>query len=383
MRIAERNLGVWPVTGGGDASSPQGECAAFGASLDDSIQFAPLNPATGASQPPQSDGASLLPDGPLLDAYSNAVVNAAETVSPSVIKIDVRKGGDRRNGRNGRESGGSGSGFIITPDGFALTNSHVVHGADRIEVTLADGRHPEARVVGTDPDTDLAVIRIYAPDLKPVSLGDSNQLRVGQVAIAIGNPYGFQYTVTAGVVSALGRSFRAASGRLMDNIIQTDAALNPGNSGGPLVNSRGEVIGVNTAVILPAQGLCFAIAINTAKYIAGWLIKDGVIRRSYIGVGGQTAKIHRRLVRFYSLPNETGMLVIGVEPGSPASHAGLREGDMIVEYGGQTIAGIDDLHKLLTGEQVGVRSPIVVLRGTDKLQLEIVPLESGARLMLN
>ena len=206
---------------------------------------------------------------------------------------------------------------------------------------------------------------------------------MGQVAIAIGNPYGFQYTVTAGVVSALGRSFRAASGRLMDDIIQTDAALNPGNSGGPLVNSRGEVIGVNTAVILPAQGLCFAIAINTAKYIAAWLIKDGVIRRSYIGVGGQTAKIHRRLVRFYNLPNETGMLVIGVEPGSPASHAGLREGDMIVEYGGQAITGIDDLHKLLTGAQVGVRSPLVVLRGTEKLSLEIVPLESGARLMLN
>ncbi len=316
----------------------------------------------------------------LLDAYSNAVVNSAETVSPSVVKIDVRK---RDAQRNGRESGGSGSGFIITPDGFALTNSHVVHGADRIEVTLADGRRPEARVVGSDPETDLAVIRIYAPDLRPVQLGDSNQLRVGQLAIAIGNPYGFQYTVTAGVVSALGRSFRAASGRLMDNIIQTDAALNPGNSGGPLVNSRGEVIGVNTAVILPAQGLCFAIAINTAKYIAAWLIKDGVIRRSFIGVGGQTANIHRRLVRFYNLPNETGMLVIGVEPGSPAALAGLREGDMIVEYGGQAITGIDDLHKMLTGEQVGVRSAIAVLRGTEKLQLEIVPLESGARLMLN
>jgi len=319
------------------------------------------------------------PDGSLLDAYSDAVVSAAEAVSPSVVKIDVHKG----HGRNGRESAGSGSGFIITPDGFALTNSHVVHGADRIEVTLADGRHPDAQLIGSDPDTDLAVIRIYGPDLKPVPLGDSNRLRVGQLAIAIGNPYGFQYTVTAGVVSALGRSFRASSGRLMDNIIQTDAALNPGNSGGPLVNSRGEVIGINTAVILPAQGLCFAIAINPAKYIAGWLIKDGVIRRSYIGVGGQTAKIHRRLVRFHHLPVEAGMLVINVESGSPAARAGLREGDVIVEYAGQVITGIDDLHKLLTGEQVGVRSVIVVLRDTEKLRREIVPEESGAKLMLN
>jgi S1-C subfamily serine protease len=316
-------------------------------------------------------------DGPLLDAYSNAITSAAEQVSPSVVKIDVRKNDERR---GGREGGGSGSGFIITPDGFILTNSHVVHGAERIEVTLADGRRPDAHLVGTDPDTDLAVIRVYAPNLKPVRLGDSNQLRVGQLAIAIGNPYGFQYTVTAGVVSALGRSFRAGSGRLMDNLIQTDAALNPGNSGGPLVNSRGEVIGVNTMVILPAQGLCFAIAINTAKYIAGWLIKDGVIRRSYIGVGGQTAKIHRRIVRHYHLPVETGMLVVGVEPDSPASRTGLREGDVIVEFAGQAIAGIDDLHKQLTGAQVGVRSPLTVIRHTEKLQLEIVPEESAAKL---
>jgi S1-C subfamily serine protease len=272
-----------------------------------------------------------------------------------------------------REAGGSGSGFIITPDGFILTNSHVVHGADKIEVTLADGRHPDAHLVGADPDTDLAVIRIYAPSLKPVHLGDSNQLRVGQLAIAIGNPYGFQYTVTAGVVSALGRSFRASSGRLMDNIIQTDTALNPGNSGGPLVNSRGEVIGVNTAVILPAQGLCFAIAINTAKYIAGWLIKEGMIRRSYLGIGGQTAKIHRRLVRHHQLPNETGMLVINVEPGSPAGRAGMREGDIVVEFDRHPIADIDDLHKLLNGARVGVRLPLAVIRHTEKLQLEVVP----------
>src|SRR5262245_11994936 len=315
-------------------------------------------------------------DGPLLDAYSDAVTTAAEAVSPSVVKIDVFKKGGRR---GQQEGAGSGSGFIITPDGFILTNSHVVHGAERIEVTLADGRRPDAHLVGTDPDTDLAVIRIYAPNLKPVRLGDSNQLRVGQLAIAIGNPYGFQYTVTAGVVSALGRSFRAQSGRLMDNLIQTDAAVNPGHSGGPLVNSRGEVIGVNTMVILPAQGLCFAIGINTAKYIAGWLIKDGVIRRSYIGVGGQTAKIHRRVVRFFNLPVETGMLVLQVEPGSPASRAGLREGDLVVEFNGSAIATIDDLHKQLTGPQAGVRATLTMLRHNEKLTVEITPEESRAR----
>src|SRR5690348_6620582 len=323
MRNANRKLGVLPV-----ADEPAG------------FQFGQEAAREAARQEPRPT------DEVLLDAYSNAVVNAADAVSPAVVKIDVHKGGAR--GAR-REGGGSGSGFIITPDGFILTNSHVVHGADKIEVTLADGRHPDAHLVGEDPDTDLAVIRIFAPNLRPAQLGDSNQLRVGQLAIAIGNPYGFQYTVTSGVVSALGRSFRARSGRLMDNLIQTDAALNPGNSGGPLVNSRGEVIGVNTMVILPAQGLCFAIAINTAKYIAGWLIKDGVIRRSYIGVGGQTAKIHRRVVRHYNLPVETGMLVVGVEPGSPASRAGLREGDIVVEFAGQVIAGIDDLHKRLTG----------------------------------
>ncbi len=347
MRIVDKNFGVLPVTDEHDLLNSQ---------------------ATTRNDP--------VSDGPLLDAYSNAVVNAAETVSQSVVKIDVRKSGARG---TRHEAGGSGSGFIITPDGFILTNSHVVHGADKIEVTLADGRHPDAHLVGEDPDTDLAVIRIYAPNLRPVRLGDSNQLRVGQVAIAIGNPYGFQYSVTAGVVSAVGRSFRSSSGRLMDNIIQTDAALNPGNSGGPLVNSRGEVIGVNTAVILPAQGLCFSIAINTAKYIAGWLIKDGVIRRSYLGVGGQTAKIHRRLVRHFHLPNETGMLVVNVELGSPANRAGLREGDMIVEFDGRAITGIDDLHKLLTGAQVGVRLPLTVIRYTEKLQLGIVPEESGLK----
>ena len=338
-------------------------------------QFGGDEPAREDARPTNSNNSSAS-EASLLDAYSNAVVTAADEVSPSVVKIDVRKRGARR---DGGEGGGSGSGFVITPDGFILTNSHVVHGADKVEVTLADGRRPDAHVIGTDPETDLAVLRIYAPNLKPVRLADSNQLRVGQLAIAIGNPYGFQYTVTAGVVSALGRSFRSNSGRLMDNIIQTDAALNPGNSGGPLVNSRGEVIGVNTAVILPAQGLCFAIAINTAKYIAGWLIKDGVIHRAFLGIGGQTTKIHRRVVRHFNLPVETGMLVVGVEPGSPASRAGLQDGDLIVDFNGHPIANVDDLHKQLTGAQVGVRSPLTVIRHTEKLQLEVVPEESRAK----
>lgn len=328
---------------------------------------------------PAREDARPTNDAPLLDAYSNAVTTAAAAVSPSVVKIDRLSRTDHGPNRGHSENAGSGSGFIITPDGFIITNSHVVQGAERIEVTLADGRRPDAHLVGTDPDTDLAVIRVYAPNLKPVRLGDSNQLRVGQLAIAIGNPYGFQYTVTAGVVSALGRSFRAPSGRLMDHLIQTDAALNPGNSGGPLINSRGEVIGVNTMVILPAQGLCFAIGINTAKDIAGWLIKDGTVRRSYIGVGGQTEKIHRRLVRHFQLPYETGLLVLNVEPGSPASRTGLRAGDIVVEFAGQSIAGIDDLHQQLTGAQVGVRSPLTILRHTEKLELAIVPAESAGR----
>jgi S1-C subfamily serine protease len=307
-------------------------------------------------------------DDALLDAYSKAVVHAAEEVGPSVVNIEVH-------GRDGRRQG-SGSGFVITPDGFVMTNSHVVHGADKVEVTLSDGRHPDAQVVGDDPDTDLAVVRVYAPHLHPVHLGESKRVRVGQLAIAIGNPYGFQCTVTAGVVSALGRSFRANTGRLIDDIIQTDAALNPGNSGGPLVDSRGEVIGVNTAVILPAQGICFAIGIDTAKFVAGWLIKEGRIRRSYIGVGGQNVPLHRRLVRYYHLPAASGVLVISVAPGSPAERAGLREGDVMIEFNGQPIPSIDALHKLLTADQIGISLPLTVARGTEKLTLSISPAES-------
>ncbi|HEY7182546.1 MAG TPA: trypsin-like peptidase domain-containing protein, partial [Blastocatellia bacterium] len=318
-----------------------------------------------------SNVAEVLSDDELLDAYSQAVIGAAEKVSPSVVNIEVADGA--------RRSGDGGSGFVFTPDGFLLTNSHVVHGASKIEVTLLDGRRGEAQLIGDDPETDLAVIRVTAPNLMSVAFGDSNKIRVGQLAIAIGNPYGFQYSVTAGVVSALGRSLRSGTGRLIDNVIQTDAALNPGNSGGPLINSRGEVIGVNTAVILPAQGICFATAINTAKFVAGQLIKEGRVRRSYIGVMAQVVPLHRRLVRYHNLAVETGVLVVSPEPGGPASKAGVQEGDVIVAYDDRPIAGIDDLHRLLTDRTVGVESNLTVIRGNDKLALKVTPEDSGMR----
>jgi S1-C subfamily serine protease len=315
----------------------------------------------------------------LLDAYSGAVIKAAEKVSPAVVNIDVRKSLKRRPAAPfpvPDEMQGNGSGFIFTPDGFILTNSHVVHQADRVDVTLPNGRHFQADLVGDDPDTDLAVVRIDGSNLVAAPLGDSQKIRVGQLVIAIGNPYGFQYTVTSGVISALGRSLRSMSGRLIDNVIQTDAALNPGNSGGPLVTSRGEVIGVNTAMILAAQGICFAIAINTAKFVAGKLIKEGKIRRSYIGVGGQNVVLHRRLVRFHHLPAESGVLVVSVEEESPARRAGLSEGDVIVGFDRQIVASIDDLHRVLTEDRVGVKATLTILRRTEKQFLDIVPEES-------
>ena len=304
-------------------------------------------------------------DAHLLDAYSEAVAGAVERVSPSVVKIDVE--------HKGRQGGGSGSGFVFTTDGFALTNSHVVNGAVAIKVMLADGRRVPATLVGDDPDTDLAVVRISADGVPAAVLGVSSTLRVGQVAIAIGNPFGFHATVTAGVVSALGRSLRAQSGRLIDDVLQTDASLNPGNSGGPLVNSRGEVIGVNTAMILPAQGICFAIAVDLAKFVATSLIRDGRIVRGWIGVGGQNAKLRRHLVRRHELPRDSGVLVLSVEKGSPAERTGLREGDVIVSLAGRPVAGVDDLHKLLTGNAVGMRAPITVLRNSEHLTLEVEP----------
>jgi S1-C subfamily serine protease len=315
----------------------------------------------------------------LLDAYSQAVTGAVERVAPAVVKLDVRQRLVAPPGRGGQrppiEVGGSGSGFVFTPDGLILTNSHVVHGATSIDVALADGRRARADLVGDDADTDLAVVRITTPDVTPATLGDSQALRAGQIVIAIGNPLGFQATVTAGVVSALGRSLRARSGRLMDDIIQTDAALNPGNSGGPLVTTHGEVVGVNTAVIQGAQGLAFAVAINTAKFVAGRLIRDGRIRRGWIGVASQNVSVQRRLARAYGLAEDSGVLVVSVEPDSPAQRAGLHERDVIVGLASRPIGGVDDLHRLLVDEGIGVALPLLVLRGPDRIELSVVPIE--------
>ena len=332
-----------------------------------------LSDAESAARALQSEAATA-DDGALLDEYSRTVVSAVARVEPAVVNIDIKQ--QRMSRRGPREIGGSGSGFIITPDGFILTNSHVVHEAKEIAVNLFDGREFRAQLVGDDPDTDLAVIRIDVPQLKHVRLADSEKLRVGQIVIAIGNPLGFQASVTAGVISALGRSMYSQSGRLIDNIIQTDAALNPGNSGGPLVNSAGEVIGVNTAMIRPAQGICFAIASNTARLVAGWLIRDGRIRRSYIGVAGQNVPLHRRVIRFYNLPLETGVLVVSVEKDSPAQRAGLREGDVLIAFNERPIGTIHDLHKVLVGEQIGVPAKLLIIRHTEKLELSILPAES-------
>lgn len=314
----------------------------------------------------------------LLDDYSRTVIRAAEKASPAVVNIDVRQVVKPRSGsaRPLAERPGSASGFIFTPDGFVLTNSHVVSSASRIEVTVSDGGIFQAELIGNDPGTDLAVIRINGPTFSSATLGDSQSVRVGQLVLAVGNPYGFQYSVTAGVVSALGRSLRSQSGRLIDNVIQTDAALNPGNSGGPLVNSNGDVIGVNTAIIAPAQGICFAIGINTAKFVAGRLIKDGKIRRGYIGIAGQNIQIHRRVVRYYNLRHERGVMVMSTEDGSPARNAGIMMGDIIIAFDGQPVIDIDDLQRMLAEKEIGGISVVTLLRRTEKLDLEITPVES-------
>lgn len=305
-------------------------------------------------------------DGALLDAYSTTVSQVAAAVSPAVVKIEARKGG----------RGGSGSGFVFTANGYILTNSHVVHGASALDVVLHDGRRFQAELVGDDPATDLAVVRVQADGLPVLQLGESKSLRPGQVAIAIGNPYGFSYSVTAGVVSALGRSLRSESGRLMDGIIQTDAALNPGNSGGPLVDSNGRVIGVNSAVILPAQGLCFAIPIDTAKYVAGRLIEHGRIRRGFLGLGGQNVAVPRGLARRLGVEAEAGVLVIAVEPDGPAAAGGVEEGDLVIAYEGSPVTTVDDLHRALTEEKIGRTARLTVVRERGAEDLVVTPGEA-------
>ena len=305
-------------------------------------------------------------DETLVDAYSHAVSEAVSKAHPAVVHIEV----------GGKDApGGAGSGFFISPDGYLLTNSHVVHGAGQLRVFLADGRRLSADLVGDDPDSDLAVLRVSADELEHLALADSNAVRLGQIAIAIGSPMGFQQTVTAGIVSGLGRSLRGASGRLIDNVIQTDAALNPGNSGGPLVNTRAEVIGVNTAIIRPAQGICFAIASNTARWVAAWLIKEGRIRRSFIGVAGQTVPLLRKLIHHHRIAQETGVMVMGLEPDSPAARAGLLEGDIIIALDGASTPAVDALHKLLIGE----RAIVAFLRGVELRRHAIIPLEMPSR----
>jgi len=335
-----------------------------------------LRVATGGlpnDQPPTFPQ-NTVPDAELLDAYSRAVTGVVEQVAPAVVSVEVSH---RRRTTSSRETQGAGSGFVFTPDGFILTNSHVAHGATRTDVAFADGRRLRAELVGDDPDTDLAVLRVDASSQVSAPLGDSAALRVGQLVIAIGNPLGFQSTVTAGVVSALGRSFRSVSGRLIDNVVQTDAALNPGNSGGPLLDSRGNVVGVNTAVILPAQGICFAVAVNTVKLVVGQLIAFGHVRRARIGVGGQNVSLPRLAVRAHRLIQPSGVLVTTIEPGSPAARAGLQPGDIIVAFDGQPVHGIDDLHRLLTGDRIGTAATVAAVRKAERLELPITAAETA------
>jgi S1-C subfamily serine protease len=308
------------------------------------------------------------PDDYLFDEYSRAVTRVVDAVAPSVVSISVSHGGSESTRRRNE---GTGSGFVFADDGLILTNSHVVEGANRVDVSLPDGRDCPADVVGHDPDTDLAVVRITAAELTAAALGDSTRLRPGQLVVAIGNPYGFQHTVTAGVVSALGRSLRSRSGRLIEQVIQTDAALNPGNSGGPLVTSDGRVVGVNTAIIAGGQGLSFAVPISTAMLVVPALLRDGRVRRGYLGIAGQTVPLLRRVTRFHRLAQDSAVLVTSVESEAPAGRADVKDGDLIVSLDDTTVTSLDDLHRALTDERIGSRARLGILRGTERLELVV------------
>ena len=304
-----------------------------------------------------------------LDAYSQAVVQAVETVGPAVAHIEVKGAGGARKG--------TGSGFAFTPDGLILTNSQVVHGAQSIRATFADGLNTDADLLGDDPHTDVALLRIGASTLPAAKLGTSRDLKVGQLAIAIGNPLGFQQTVTAGVVSALGRTLRSQTGRLIDDVLQTDAALNPGNSGGPLVNAASEVIGLNTAIIPGAQGICFAIGIDTVKWVVGELLAHRKVRRGYLGFGGATVPLSRRAARYFEVENTGSIRVESVERGTAADRAGLKVGDVVLRFDGKVVNGIDDLHRFLSRESIGRTISLVVRRESRIVEVAIVPVELG------
>ncbi len=312
-------------------------------------------------------------DGQLLDEYSKTVVGVSETLSPSVVQLKVQSKNRATRGRRRGSPQGSGSGFILSSEGYVVTNSHVVHQADKITVHLVNGRVYPAHLIGDDPATDIALLKIEADKLQAVRMGDSDQLRVGQIAIAIGNPYGFEHTVTTGVVSALGRSLRSRTGRLIEDVIQTDAALNPGNSGGPLVNSQGEVIGINTAVILPAQGLCFAVASNTAAYVLSELIRSGEVRRAMLGIAGQTTRLSKTLRENLGIEQSHGILVHQLMADAPAYNREFQEDDVLIKLGGESMEGIDQLHRLLTEKFIGERLEAVVIRKGRLANITVIP----------
>jgi S1-C subfamily serine protease len=340
----------------------------------DSREFEVAFPGASVAPGKNSAGKAFETDRRLLDSYSHTIVDVVNNVGPSVVHVHVRQGNDGP-GRPNQPAEATGSGVIITPDGYAVTNSHVVENAAAINVSLPDGSSFQANIIGQDKATDLALLRVLSDaNLPAVGLGDSDRLQVGQIAIAIGNPFGFQNTVTAGIISARGRSLRSRTGRLIENVIQTDAALNPGNSGGPLVDSNGLVIGINTAIIQYAQGICFAIPVNTMRWVITLLLREGKVTRGFLGISGQTVPLPARVIRYFRLPQETGVYVMNVVKGSPADHAGLKEGDVIVLLAGRTITTIDDVHRLLTADRIGEKLGAVLLRDwTQKLEASITP----------